>query len=313
MARADSAGQSISVLRHHGKSFHFAGQFLGRDALQASARLYAFCRNVDDAVDLAVTEEEAHESLARIREDLVNGAGRTPLVADFLALSSEYNLSLAVTLSLLDGMQTDLERVRMPDEPALLRYCYQVAGTVGLHMAHILGATREVALHHAVDLGIAMQLTNIARDVMEDAERGRLYLPCTLVGTLEPESMKVLPAEAQDRTKRAVLVLLELAENYYASGLAGIAYLPRGARLGISVAAHVYREIGMVLRRRGGDFASGRAYVGRSRKVQLALQCVGRSVFSAGKKGNGNPSHDRRLHAPLAGLPFCNVETDSSA
>lgn len=313
MARIDSpAAASLPVLRKYGKTFYFAGRFLGKEALEASARLYAFCRHVDDEVDLAESTQAAVWALAHIREALISEASGSALIADFKALSAQYALSPAVTLALLDGMEADLGKVRIADEAALLRYCYQVAGTVGIHMSQILGTSDEDAVYHAVDLGIAMQLTNIARDVLEDAARDRLYLPRTLVGPVEPDQISTLRGEERQRVQGAVLAVLEMAETYYASGMAGIAYLPRRARLGITVAAQAYREIGSILKSRSGDYGAGRAYVGMRRKLHLAARCA-LSRASGRSLARASLSHERHLHAPLQGLPFCHgtSETDS--
>lgn len=248
------------------------------------------------------------KTLAEIREAVVTGSCPSPLLADFAGLSAQYALVPEVTLALLDGMEADFSKVRMPDEATLLRYCYQAAGTVGIHMARILGSAHPEAIYHAVDLGIAMQLTNIARDVLEDAERDRLYLPRTLVGAVEPEHLPFLEAEERAKVQRAVLAVLELAEVYYASGMAGIVYLPRRAQLGIAVAARVYREIGRILKRRGGDYRAGRAYVATGRKLQLALTCALGRILRKRSAGHDGVRHDGRLHASLRGLPFCHCE-----
>jgi phytoene synthase len=306
--RANVSGKAAgldgrSVLQAHGKSFYFAGRFLGRETLEACARLYAFCRYVDDEVDMATTVEVARASLEQIRDELRRGVSQRPAVADFIALSGEHALSGEVTEALLDGMESDLGPVRIEDEAQLLRYAYRVAGTVGVHMAQVLGTRKLEAIYHAVDLGIAMQLTNIARDVVEDAERDRIYLPRTITGPLAP--WQLCDPAYRSQVAGAVRALLDMAERYYASGMAGIPFLPRRAQFGILVAGRVYREIGEVLRRRGDSVWEGRAYVGKWRKVYLAGCAYGHYRRLCRVQPGAAERHLTELHGALKDLPFC--------
>ena len=167
---------------------------------------------------------------------------------------NEYNLPKDVIASLVEGLMDDqADEVLLPDEESLIQYAYKVAGTVGLLMCEILNNSDPKAKPHAVDLGIAMQLTNIARDVVEDARMGRRYLPGSWVGNMSPEDIldAALDPYGPDGVQitRAVERLLDLAESYYASGRAGLAYLPARAHFSIGVAAKVYRQIGRQLLR----------------------------------------------------------------
>tara|TARA_B100001778_G_C18403456_1_gene545295 strand:+ start:52 stop:735 length:684 start_codon:yes stop_codon:yes gene_type:complete len=185
---------------------------------------------------------------------------------------SEYNLSTEVIASLVEGLMDDqAPQVLLQDEEALIQYAYKVAGTVGLLMCEILNNNDPRAKLHAVDLGIAMQLTNIARDVVEDAKMGRRYLPGTWVSDMTPED---IVAAAEDpnghdgvQITLAVKRLLALAERYYASGRAGLAYLPFRAHFSIGVAAKVYRQIGIQLLRSKRSWHGGRQVTSKSSKV----------------------------------------------
>jgi hypothetical protein len=151
------------------------------------------------------------------------------------------------------GVESDPGEVRVADVAELLRYCYRIAGTVALMRTAALDVTVPEPLPHAIDLGVAMQLTNICRDVREDALRGRRYLPATLGGVLEPAALIDPACAARAAAVHAVRTLLDLADRHHTSGEQGLRYLPCGARAGILVAARVYRKIGVVLRRRDGD------------------------------------------------------------
>lgn len=294
---------SERILKQHGKSFYFAGKFLGTEVLRNCARLYAFCRTVDDLVDLASSPERARLELQRIRTDL-KSSQKTADLRGFIDLSREFNLHPEVTQQLLDGMELDLEPVRIRDVSSLIKYCYQAAGTVGIHMATLLGAHDKVAVYHAIDLGIAMQLTNIARDVIEDARRDRIYLPQTWVGDLSPSEI-VHPDEATESIIRSgVTSMLSLAETYYESGISGICYLPPRSRIGIYIAARLYAQIGAVLKGRGYDIWRGRACVGYAQKVMLMGPIIAQ-YFCRGVGRKSAKGHQKVLHHGLLGSPFC--------
>ena len=190
---------------------------------------------------------------------------------------SEYNLSTEVIASLVEGLMDDqAPQVLLQDEEALIQYAYKVAGTVGLLMCEILNNSDPRAKLHAVDLGIAMQLTNIARDVVEDAKMGRRYLPGTWVSDMTPED---IVAAADDpnghdgvQITLAVERLLALAERYYASGRAGLAYLPFRAHFSIGVAAKVYRQIGIQLLNSKRSWHGGRQVTSKGSKVFCTLR-----------------------------------------
>ncbi|RXJ72118.1 hypothetical protein CS022_17770 [Veronia nyctiphanis] len=167
---------ATSVLKQHGKSFHLAGRFLSGKRFAAAARLYAFCRQVDDIADESEDKNHAKEELALIRQSLIINKPLHPATIDVLALSQEWGLPTHSLQSLVCGVAMDLETVEIADERSLIRYCYYVAGTVGEMMCPILNS-REGGTPFAIDLGIAMQMTNIARDVIEDAQMARRYLP----------------------------------------------------------------------------------------------------------------------------------------
>jgi len=192
--------------------------------------------------------------------------------------------------------------VRMADEAELLRYCYRAAGTVGLMMCRVLDAPEPAAAAHAVDLGIAMQLTNLCRDVAADARMGRRYLPASLVGDIAPDAL-IEPSPALQPTLRAAVArLLTLAETYYASGEAGLPFLPVRARAGILVAGRVYRAIGHRLTACEHAYWEGRAFVPDWRKATITLTALTTQPLR-GAFWSRPTSHHGQLHRALIGLP----------
>ena len=283
-----------AVLARHGHSFAVAARLLPPAMADRAARLYAVCRRVDDIADRG-GGAEAGVRLDALRTALLAGDGADPLAGEILSLEAACGLDRRAAIDLVEGVRGDLAPVRVRDAPELLRYAYRVGGTVGVMMCPVLGVHDPRARRHAADLGIAMQLTNIARDVAEDAAAGRRYLPATLVDA-EPERIAAPGPALARRVRGAVLELLDLAERYYASGAAGYGHLPARARPGVAAAAAIYRAIGTQLRRRGGDALAGRVRVSTPRKALLAAGAVQALAARPARR------HDGDLHRPLAGL-----------
>ena len=294
--------RAVGVLATHGKSFHFAGRLLAASQLQACARLYSFCRYLDDLADASDNNSESFRQLLQIYNELQSGVSFDPAVNDFLDLADEFQIDMAPVTQLIQGLLSDLDTVRIKDSAQLKRYCYRVAGTVGLLMCDVLGVKDPRAHKHAIDLGIAMQLTNIARDVAEDARNQRRYLPENIVGQLSPKLIAAADVWHREDLARAVKALLDEADRYYQSGEQGLAYLPWRARVAILVAARVYRAIGDQMARKGYATWLGRAQVSRREKIMIAAKTL--VAFCARPHFHfKGASHDHKLHRPLHGLP----------
>ncbi|MEM7809908.1 MAG: phytoene/squalene synthase family protein [Planctomycetota bacterium] len=265
---AADAGESI---RRHSRSFSLASRLLPASRRGDVERLYAWCRWCDDGVDHAASTAEAEAFVAAASHDLrLIAADKDPGKPEshWLAdVSRRHPVSTEAAAALLAGMRWDLTPASRLGLPALLRYCFRAAGAVGAMMCPILGLRRTEFLPHAAALGMGMQLTNIARDVGEDWDRGRCYLPVDWTDGLVPTDSR--PDTA--RVKSAVGRLLDLAETYYAAGEAGISALPRSSRLAVRAASRVYRAIGDRIRRIEYRVLDERAYVPTAQKLQLVL------------------------------------------
>ncbi len=275
--RQAHAQDAVATMKRHGKSFWFASLFLPAQVATDAARLYAFCRRMDDLADVAVTKA-SRQVLIKVRQELQAGVSADPIVADFLSVARNYNLPMEAADCLIETFLEDAEsRIQIEDEQQLVRYCYGVAGTVGLMMSPILGADRTRASPAAIYLGVAMQMTNIARDVLEDAHNGRRYLPGSWVRGVVPQEM-IASVEYRQDVAAAVERLLELADEYYAGAITGFPLIPGKARRGIAIAAAVYREIGTVIRQKRCSWWNGRVRVSFARKLRIALSVsLGRS------------------------------------
>lgn len=265
-----------STLKKHGKTFYFAGLFLGKKEFERATALYAFLRSIDDAIDEANTKTSALRRLNRIRCS-IEQENSEPTEA------SGNNLELSDTSisEFLRGMAYDTGTVAINNKFELDDYCYCVAGTVGEMMCDALGSNDKRAIDHAIDLGIAMQMTNIARDVYEDAQIGRRYLPASWVGELTPEQIEH-PDKGTDRQIRAAICrLLKQARIRYRHARQGIALLPVRSRFAILTASHLYQHIGeQILAEKAVNWQT-RARVSGFKKVIITSQCIASFATSA--------------------------------
>lgn len=292
---------AITTLEKQGKTFRWASLFLSQDRLLAAAELYQLCRELDDGADVpehrAASASTFRSLIERLSLPVFLPEADIEVRADNLVRT--HGVPKSALVSLVEGLVDDINHQPFISESQLLRYAYRVAGTVGLMMCPILGVQDPKAYHHAIDLGIAMQLTNISRDVLEDAQMGRRYLPIDL-------STDAL-CRADKETRRCVQARLEeqldLAETYYRSGLVGLSYLPRRNRVAIYLAAYLYRAIGRKIKRKGVAWWEGRTVIGSWEKACLTLLSVPRlvAVFCNWKLP---ARHAADLHLALDGLPF---------
>ncbi len=287
--------QANDILKNNGKSFYFASHVLDRETAERCARLYAFCRYVDDLADESDDESAARVTLAAVIDALETRRSSDPIIADFIALSEQTGMSIRPAIDLVHGVLEDLDQVLIEDVAGLHNYCYRVAGTVGLLMCGVLGVRDSRAFPFAIDLGIAMQLTNIARDVLEDARAGRRYIPASIIGSVAPAELVEPGEELRGRIADAVCWLLGEADRYYRSGEAGLVFLPPRAALAIRIASRVYHRIGVRLRKRGFAAWEGRTVVSLPEKIAVGARAARdhRKIRNAGRT---LPLHTGLLH-----------------
>ena len=300
-----SENTAEEVLRDNGRSFNFARVFLNASHGQRAARLYAFCRYIDDIADEASDVQQAKEVLEQVRSQLAANLPPSPHVDDFIKLAEDTNIDPALAAELIDGVASDLEIVAFGTMAELLQYAYKVAGTVGLMMCCVLEVDDPRAMPFAIDLGVAMQLTNIARDIREDALNGRRYVPASWLAGASATEIANPNASLKPRLQAASQRLIELAELYYESAYNGFGFLPGRSRFAILIAARVYRQIGLKLKRR--DFATwrGRAVVSTPEKIMVA----GAAIFAyltELRLHRCSHEHNAELHVSLQGFAGAN-------
>jgi 15-cis-phytoene synthase len=267
--RADLAA-CTALLRQGSKTFHAASRLLPSRVRDPAVALYSFCRLADDAVD----NGGGTAALELLRQRLADAyAGRpSPEPADraFAWAVAAFEIPAALPEALLEGFAWDAEGRRYETLADLEAYAARVAGSVGAMMSVLMDARQPEVLARACDLGIAMQLTNIARDVGEDARLGRVYLPLAWMreAGLDPDAWLARPVFSSDLAS-VIARALDAAERLYARSSAGIAELPASCRPGMHAARLLYSEIGREVQRRGLDAVSQRAVVPPVRKAAL--------------------------------------------
>jgi 15-cis-phytoene synthase len=283
------------LTRAHARSFHAASIWLDATRRRSAMALYAFCRRLDDLVD----EPDAGDA-SRIARRLGEarfvlralGAGRTPLLArapwhphELAALGdtiARHRIPIEPLLALVDGVEMDVVKTRYATFAELELYCHRVAGTVGLTLAPVLGYDDPVALSHAADLGRAMQLTNILRDIGEDLARGRLYLPLDELRAAGIEESDLEAGRVDDRFRAFMCGQIARARACYARAVPGIRHLTGyRARLAVALMATLYQDILRVIERQGYDVFGRRASVSGRRKVALAAATMWTGRFAA--------------------------------
>lgn len=277
-----------NLLRGGSRTFFAASLVLPRAVSDPAIALYAFCRLADDAVDLGEARIEAVE---RLRERLacIYAHRPKPLPADraFADVVARFAIPRELPEALLDGLAWDAEGRRYETLDDLLAYAARVAGTVGAMMTLLMRKRDPSVVARACDLGVAMQLTNIARDVGEDARAGRLYLPTQWMreAGIDPETWLADP-RYDARIGHMVDRLLAVADGFYGRSRAGIAALPASCRPGIHAARMIYAAIGDEVARRDFDSVSGRAVVSGPIKVALLAGAFTQSFASFDSAGD---------------------------
>lgn len=272
------ARHNRAILRTGSKSFAAASRLLPRPLRAPTAAVYAFCRVADDAVDLD-DDPRAALSLLRSRlDDIYRGApGDDPVDRAFSQTVRQFGVPRAMPEALLEGFAWDSAGRSYETIEDTLDYAVRVASTVGLMMTLLMGRRERVVLARAGELGVAMQLTNIARDVGEDARLGRLYLPASWLREegLDPASFLGEP-RFSPAIGRVVARLLALADGLYARAETGIVALPERCQSAIMAARLIYADIGRVIAEQGFDAVNTRAHVSAARKLVLLMRARAR-------------------------------------
>lgn len=263
--------------RRHAKSFYFASFPLPPAKRRAAYAVYAFCRHADDLVDEAGAEVDvaaAVRDLERTFDAITrNGQRDWPFAAAFAETVERYGLEKEPFAELVEGVGRDQGRVRMRDWAELRDYCYHVASVVGLVLCPVFGLSDPSGRDRAVDLGIAMQLTNIIRDVGEDLERDRIYLPADELATHGLDEAFLRRRHPDAAWRKFLTFQIERARGYYSKADQGIPLLAAdGSSLTVRLMRDIYADILHQVEKIGGDSLNHRAYTPLHRKLRLAAR-----------------------------------------
>ena len=288
-------------LKKHGKSFNFAQYFIPKSEAKAIQSLYEICRLIDNIADCtASSREQRLHKLTMIEQTITKHNHASQITID-----GEHTIKTKSLHVLLQGARHDVTVNQLESMNDLIEYCYQVAGTVGLMMCDLMQIHSRQARLHAVDLGIAMQLTNIARDVWQDRLLGRVYLPKTLVGTCNIEQINNPSDALSQQINTAIEQLLQQAQQFYCSGFIGLRYIPKKYRYAIYVAAKLYQAISPEITKSERYCKPEKAFVSLPKKCLIATQCYVRYISATCNPESCLQPQDHALFRNLAFFESC--------
>lgn len=265
------------------KSFSLAARLFPQETREAAFCLYGWCRHCDDEID-ALNSIDKIERLHQLKQKTLScftdAPQSEPVFVAFQYLVQKYAIPQHYPLELLEGMGMDVKGHTYETLDDLRLYCYRVAGTVGLMMSHVMGLSDERALENACDLGTAMQLTNIARDIREDFDMGRIYLPRLWMKESGLSEKNLLVDTHRPALVNLIKRLLSEADRFYRSGDEGLKFLSIPMALSIASARHVYAEIGRRVLRRGASAWDTRTIVPLGRKLLVMLRGIVQVLMS---------------------------------
>ncbi len=263
-------------LKKEGKSFYWASYFLPKKLRKNAGILYSICRYFDDVADKNNEDKTKYlqDSIKEIRNNKSNE------VTIFL---KKNKINQSIFIDLIEGLIFDQGNNNIQNKEELIKYSYHVAGTVGLMMSKIIGVTDNMAARSAIDLGIGMQLTNIARDVYEDAKMERIYLPANWIpniGLNDLKALNKLSSEQDKKISNAIHEIINLSEKFYKNGFAGLKYVPLSSRLAIFIAANVYRGIGSKIKKNKKKYIRKRIYLNILEKSLITINSILIFIFT---------------------------------
>lgn len=286
------------LMAKHGKSFYFASMIFSKARLLKIATLYRLCRFIDDCAD-ELPESESQLAITAILSDLNNESNDTKFNQLVREVES-WGVERSYIKELVIGAQFDAQGGKILTYSDLMLYCYRVAGVVGLMMCPLIGVTDKRGHAHAIDLGLGMQLTNICRDILQDANMNRIYLPEDEVAKCGLTIIALQKTNTPTELSELVHKTLDQADEYYLSGYKGLAYIPFRPRLVILLAGEIYRHIGVKIRKNNCQVLSGRTYLSLTEKIFVTIKTMGKLVSTYFWKPK---NHSSALHKLINELP----------
>ena len=270
-------------IKKRAKTFYFASLFFSKKKQEDISILYTFCRYIDDLGDNPLIKKTtAKEHIDLIKNDIINGDSNIPIIKDFLILMRKYNINMSTPLHLISGVSSDLSKVRIKTYKELMIYSYKVAGTVGLMMCKLMEINDRELNKKGILLGIAMQLTNIIRDINEDLQNDRIYFPIQL---LSFKFSKIDEIKKNKNLKKKfsndLFSLIENSNKIYSTSWLGIKKLPLKYRIPISIASKLYQEIGVKIMKNASCIWEKRIFIAKLSKIILSLETILKIFFDS--------------------------------
>ena len=263
-------------LKYRAKSFYFASLFFDKKIQKDVNDLYMFCRYIDDLVDSPTfKKKKIKDKLKYLKQCLKKKSSQDPIINKFIIIMNRYNIRVSTPLYLISGIFDDLKKVNISSFNELFFYSYKVAGTVGLMMCKIMKTNNIKHNLKGIQLGIAMQITNICRDIKEDLKRDRIYFPKTYRSFKFKNCNEILSdTSLQKKFSRDIKRLMKDSDNLYANSWNAILELPLRYRIPIAIAANLYQSIGFKIKKNNFNIWHERIYLNLSEKVIITLKTL---------------------------------------
>ena len=262
-------------LKREGKSFYWASFFLPKSSKKKAGILYSICRYFDDIADKHSVDQTEYlkDTIEEVKKNKNNKVN---------IFFQKNKINNSIFIDLIEGLILDQQEIRIQNKEELIKYSYHVAGTVGLMMSKIIGVKNAQAAKSAIDLGIGMQLTNIARDVYEDSKMKRIYLPANWIPNISLKNLNKpdeFSEENDEKISEAIHMVINLSEKFYINGFAGLKYIPFSSRLGIFIAANVYKGIGAKIKSNKKKYSRERIYLNSFEKFIITIKSLILFIF----------------------------------
>lgn len=287
------------LMRKHGKTFYWASFFLDHSKIQAIYSIYSFCRIIDDMVDEAKNIAIAKRKLSLLISAWSKNKSH-PIINLLNDIPKECWPNKELVQYFLKGQLSDIKFSGMKTESALIIYCYQVAGTVGLMICDVFGIKDKNMRFFAIDLGIAMQLINISRDIREDGLKNRIYIPEKMMKKINTEDLLNPSEKEASDVNKARRKIIKLANTYFDSSKSAVKNLPQGASLAIKLASALYQEIGYKVLKSNYSAQEKRSYVTSISKILITTRIIISHILCKKQKLE---AHNPRLHSYIKNFP----------
>lgn len=290
---------SKQIIKKNGKSFYWASKFLSKDYIDPIYSIYEMCRKLDDIVD-EQNNEVASKEINLLKKEITKKNLKNKFES-LKKLNDDQFPHIKYFEEFILGQESDINFEQPKSINELLRYCYRVAGVVGLMVCDAVNIKDENLKFFAIDLGIAMQLVNIIRDIQEDALKGRVYIPANLIGIVSANDVLTNP-DLISKIEIEKIRILNIADKYFNSANYAIKFLPKEVSTAFGLASNLYQGIGKKIVKKEKPYTNGRVYLSSSEKLFYTL----RFLLKNKKNKSYQPIHNNMLHMPIKNSPSTN-------